>query len=257
MSFDKKAMLVGKLPGIVRRPLMAFYYRREASGRGDPELGQLSAIVPDGATCVDIGAHIGIYSAALSQYASAVHAFEPNPLLAGFLESQSFPNVTVHRIALGREVGTSTLRIPVGGGGLGSLRADFSDDVVRELRVTTGRLDQFDLGKVDFIKIDVEGFEEHALDGARSVIERDQPRLLIEIEERHNKGAISRIEKSLGQIGYSGYFLSEGQWRSIAEFQLDYHQDLSLLSSHVDDSSRRYINNFLFMPAGMQPNTVV
>jgi hypothetical protein len=46
-------------------------------------------------------------------------------------------------------------------------------------------VDREGLGRVAFIKIDVEGFEPLVVEGARRVIDRDRPSLLMEIEDRH------------------------------------------------------------------------
>jgi FkbM family methyltransferase len=45
-------------------------------------------------------------------------------------------------------------------------------------------LDSYDFKNIGFIKIDVEGMEEHVLRGARQLIEREQPVVLIEIWKR-------------------------------------------------------------------------
>ena len=71
-----------------------------------------------------------------------------------------------------------------------------------------------------------------------------RPTLLIEIEERHNPGALQRVTALLGGLGYGGWFLDEGRMRPIGEFDLKRDQN----SEHVGLRGRlgRYLNNFLF-----------
>ncbi|WP_166427514.1 FkbM family methyltransferase [Nonomuraea mesophila] len=65
----------------------------------------------------------------------------------------------------GRFTATRTLEVPV-----------YTVDLVCELRA---------ISRVDFIKMDVEGFEPEVLKGAERTIERHRPTLLMEIEDRH------------------------------------------------------------------------
>lgn len=46
------------------------------------------------------------------------------------------------------------------------------------------------------------------LAGGRETIARERPCLLMEIEERHNPGGLSRIDKSLSDLGTKGSILS-------------------------------------------------
>ncbi|HUZ11388.1 MAG TPA: FkbM family methyltransferase [Caulobacteraceae bacterium] len=72
----------------------------------------------------------------------------------------------------------------------------------REISVPVARLDDFQLPPIGFIKIDVEGHEEAVLQGARETIGRNRPALMIEIEERHNRGAIERVFDHFRSDGY-------------------------------------------------------
>lgn len=56
-------------------------------------------------------------------------------------------------------------------------------------------LDSFDLDKVDFIKIDVEGGEQFVLEGAKETIRRCRPVLLVEVFEEHCMEVDSWMEK--------------------------------------------------------------
>ena len=112
--------------------------------------------------------------------------------------------------------------------------------------VETRRLDSYDLGKIGFMKIDVEGHEEAVLRGAEQTIMRNRPRLLIEIEERHNPGAIKRVSEYMNSLRYIGTYLSDGIIHPMNMFDLQRDQSIA----NVDKSGRigHYINNFMFEP---------
>ena len=55
-------------------------------------------------------------------------------------------------------------------------------------------------------KIDVEGHEEDVLLGAQSLIARDRPSLMVEVEEPHNPGSIERVTRFFQSRGYCGFF---------------------------------------------------
>ena len=61
-----------------------WYQRRLAAERdgGEPELGLLPLLIPARATALDVGANLGVFAFAMSQWAARVEAFEPHPELA-------------------------------------------------------------------------------------------------------------------------------------------------------------------------------
>jgi len=119
-----------------------------------------------------------------------------------------------------------------------------SGRVIKSVVVPMKTLDSFDLTNVGFIKIDVEGHEEAVLHGGLKTLGREMPNLMIEIEERHAPGSLSRVSALLGDIGYLGYYLKGKQLISIAQF--DRHRDQVAEESKTGN----YINNFLFFPGG-------
>ncbi len=110
-----------------------------------------------------------------------------------------------------------------------------------EINVPRHRLDGYSLREIGFIKIDVEGHEDSVLLGARETIARDKPNLLIEIEELHNPGGLSRLPVLLKEWGYEGYFMKGEEIHPLSDFSLQRHQnDPSLAGSGL------YVNNFIF-----------
>ena len=232
-------------------------FRAEISGGGDPELTWLDKIVPEGGTALDIGANRGVYSYKLSEICSRVIAFEPNPRIATALKALKRDNVEVREIALSYEAGEATLTIPSSENdhGFATMRSDAFHAVPHEVvTVPTARLDDLTIPKIDFVKIDVEGFEEQVLKGAMETIARDKPALFIEIEQRHCDGVFDRLPQSLQSIGYEGYFLDADKWHPMEEFDVERDQLAAIdENGRIRSGTTRYVNNFLFLADGVAP----
>lgn len=231
---------IGLIPRpILRRAIHTFWQFQE------PELRRIDDYVDPARGALDIGTWWGPWTAALAKRCPTVHAFEPQPQLAGQLREWVPAHVTVHEVALSDENGRATLNRPddrPGTDGLATLRSDGSADAI-DVEVRT--IDSFDLPDVGFMKIDVEGFELPALHGAASTIERHRPRLMIEIEQRHLDRPIGNVFDWLGTRDYAGHFLRAGEWTGLDGFDVDRDQLLT-----VDKpKSEKYINAFLFTPA--------
>ena len=146
--------------------------------------------------CVDVGAHVGLWSMWLARAFARVHAFEPVPLFADiFPWNVTGANVTLHRTALGARAETVEITVPhgqtggahisIGGKHPGNKYASGGTSVFSGLPMRT--LDSFGLDAVDFIKIDVEGTERQVIEGAAHTIGTCRP--LIVIEQKGNEVA--------------------------------------------------------------------
>lgn len=236
-----KSLAARVLPERVMQTIRAHRSR----ARGDnPEM----ALLPSwnrGGTFIDVGANIGDWSRVGAQVFQKVMAFEPNPKLVTKLRRELPPEVvTVLDCALSDEPGFATLHIPVRKGkpdtGLASLDPNAIGTAShRTVQVRTTPLDEFRLTYIDAIKIDVEGFEERVLRGAVRTIERNQPVLVVEIEDRFHPGENSRIFHFIEEMGYRAYYLGKNN---------------RLVPYHVDGQDKpnwiegRYVNNFIFVP---------
>ena len=141
--------------------------------------------------CVlDVGANVGDWTLSMADRVGPlgkVIAFEPVPYLAQTIVKTARVNrqrwVEVQQLALGATDGAtefSVERANSGGSRLGRVEGDFS-----QITVNAARLDSFlasrpDIQRVDFIKIDVEGFEAAVLEGARASLARLRPAILFE-----------------------------------------------------------------------------
>jgi FkbM family methyltransferase len=218
--------------------------------RGEPELHEIGRHCDPERLSIDIGAADGLYLRVLRKHSAACVGFEPNPAFYRQLQRR-FPHLRLENCALSSAPGTAELRVPVVGSvayrGFGTIDPENTLDAVGNaatisFTVAVKTLDSFLLDPVGLVKIDVEGHEFEVLLGSRETIDRCRPNFMIEIEERHHRGNLSRITGFFSERGYRGYFLIGGALRPIEEFDLARHQDASSARRRSD-----YHNNFFFL----------
>jgi FkbM family methyltransferase len=225
----------------------------------EPEFLALRDFVPQGEAkmAIDVGSAIGLYSRALASLVPKVVAFEANPAVATFARAVAPRNVEVINVALSSLTQRTTLRIPVNRRGhtiddLATIepKNDFAGGKCITADVLSKPLDAFDFADCGFIKIDVEGHEEEVLEGAKNLIERSRPVLMIELVERHNPGTVERVTRRLSRLGYTGFFLSHGKWLPITEFHPQCDQDWGTILKTPPRLRRKahYVGNFFFVP---------
>lgn len=178
-----------------------------------------------GSTVLDVGANRGFAIEAFRMLTPAgkIVAFEPNPVLCDRLRAiyRGDARVEMRNVGLGDERGEFTLHIPYykrwcfdglasfdraqATGWLPGRLAGYDERhlSVREAACRIERLDDLELAP-DFIKLDVQGFELKALQGAVRTLERAQPSLLIE-------SAGKEIREFLATLGYVPHAWERGR----------------------------------------------
>ncbi len=169
---------------------------QKTGGRGSYQLATLGTFLKHvpfdrRRTVLDIGGHVGLWSMHLSKYFRRVHAFEPTPVLQDCFErnvlthpTEARDNVSLYKIALsdrdGDEVEISFELENSGHTHLAPTNPSKRIDGAEHIKVKTTILDAYDLGDVDAIKIDVEGFEYAVIKGGEETIRRCKPVICIE-----------------------------------------------------------------------------
>lgn len=227
---------------------------RELRG-GEPELRLIPAICDSNAGFLDIGANEGVYSYYARRYCRHVYALEPHPELARRLRGLLGESGTVLPVAASDHAGTATLDIPVRGHRDIHTRSSLEPDAnpglaTRQVEVTLARVADLGFPAIGVIKIDGEGHEFQAVEGARALLVATHPILIIECEERHHRGGVARLIAYLEGIGYDGYFLHRGRLRPAAEFDPDQLQRRDDAKDPAGQRSLDYVNNFLFVERG-------
>lgn len=176
----------------------------------------LAELVRPGDVVWDVGAQVGFFAALCARLvgkAGQLYAFDPlaanQAAIAANARLNRFTNIRVIGCAVGEtdgEIGfTESADSLLGRAeGLGEPR-----DTVRHFTVACRSVDSLvendNLQLPNVIKIDVEGFEEFVLRGARRTIESCRPLLLIELH-----GTNANVRRVLKDLGYIGYVLDSG-----------------------------------------------
>lgn len=135
-----------------------------------------------GCRVVDLGANVGWFTAHAVLAGCEVHAFEPVPWIADVLERNARAaekvgkgRAIVHRAAAGSQRGSA--RIALANANFGDNRlldpnggrpADMGAG--REIEIAVERVDDHVAGPIRVLKIDTQGSEWHALQGARELL---------------------------------------------------------------------------------------
>jgi FkbM family methyltransferase len=125
---------------------------------------------------VDVGAHCGIWSIGLGQYFDRVECFEP---LQRHIECWKKnagwkQTVKLHEVALGDMPGTCGMTEVEGQSG----KSHVSPRGFGTTPVST--LDEFGYTDLDFLKVDVEGFELFVLKGGEETLKACKPVIIVE-----------------------------------------------------------------------------
>jgi len=176
------------------------------------------SLVRPGYIVVDGGANIGDYTQIFSRIVGAsgqVLSFEPAPptleKLKSNIQSWRLLNVKTFSCALSNKNEQAIIQLPGGVSGYASLSSHteaWGDSPVESFNVETCRLDdfaQFSFDRLDFMKLDLEGAEPLAVEGASSILSRFLPSLHVEFSPLFMKDFDYGIEEFLDKLSDIGY----------------------------------------------------
>ena len=148
----------------------------------------------NGFNCIiQAGGNAGMYAKFYAKHFNEVHTFEPDPQWWHCLtENCTEQNIKKYNVFLGdRENYAKTEMNPKEEGNYGALRTVISQDDDATKMIT---IDSLNL-KPDMIQLDIEGYEYHALLGAKKTIENSQPIIVLETKKH-----LSTYGKNMGDV---------------------------------------------------------
>ncbi|MDO8693476.1 MAG: FkbM family methyltransferase [Sheuella sp.] len=166
-------------------------YLEHIKGEFEPEMVVLfKSLIRSNDVVLDVGANIGCTSILFGNLAEKVYCFEPSPTTFGYLEKNvknaRLDRVTPVNVGLGKESGMFELTFSQSdrsGGFVSNLTSASQGHQVEQIKIIKGDdfMNESKVPKIDFIKIDVEGFEKSVIEGLSATIARDQPIVVLEL----------------------------------------------------------------------------
>jgi FkbM family methyltransferase len=174
-----------------------------------------SRLIQPGMNVVDAGANIGQYTllaATAVGSSGSVHSFEPVPsnfcLLEGNLRLNRLNNVSLNRMAIWRKECEIQMELPDrlarNSGAYRVVAVPSEATHVPGLRLDT-YIRERGVTRIDVIKMDIEGAEVAALEGATMVLQRDLPFIFMEVCPIHLARLGTDTAKLWSQLSTFGY----------------------------------------------------
>jgi FkbM family methyltransferase len=181
--------------------------------------------IPQDAVVFDVGAHAGQFAKIFARLApkGRVYAFEPGTYARSILRLALYlnraSNVAIVPMGLGEAPGLAVMTLPVKrpgsyGFGLAHLGAHDRPGETREEAIALTTIDAFaalaGLARLDFVKVDIEGWELRLVRGALATLRRFRPVMLLEIVGSHlARGGddVAGAWRLLGELDYRAHVL--------------------------------------------------
>lgn len=184
--------------------------------------------ITENSVIIEGGCHIGSHTVKLGMIAKKVYAFEPYPrsykLLSKNIELNNLKNVVVSKKGLsknfdkvkfdwsgynsGNPGGSGLSQNPIG-------RDHKSPIIPNDIPVELTTIDSLNLEKLDFIKLDIEGYEINAISGGINTIKKYKPIIILEDWSDHygnfNINLTKEKFKILIDIGYNITHIGSGK----------------------------------------------
>lgn len=200
------------------------------------ETNVLKAILQPGDVVIDVGAFMGSYSLLVSKLIGGegkVYAFEPSPdhlrKLKRNILLNNFRNIQTFNLALSNKKGVVKFYVAGSRSSLMKNEAEsHMDKKVKPIKVKAVTLNDFvnkeRIKHIDFIKIDVEGWDLQVLKGASNILKgKDAPDIMVEVIDDQLKRAGSSsydLIKYMKSFAYTPYIFTRNGLRPYEELSM-------------------------------------
>ncbi len=185
------------------------------------ELHFLKSIIKSGFVCIDIGANLGYYSYFLAKHSGQsgrVYAVEPVPLFAEIwkqnLKRYKSLNLILLPFALGKTDKTVQMGMPAIDGvvhhGMTKIIDNYETGFERTFSVEMKNPDRLfeNIAHIDFVKIDVEGFESEVFENMKETLAKHKPLIQSELSGQDNR---KKSIETLQSVGYQAFLLRNSE----------------------------------------------
>jgi FkbM family methyltransferase len=209
---------------------------------------------------IDIGSNVGLHSMyAVSLGTHHVYSFEANPhtykhLLENVIYNKLNKNqITTLNYAVGEEESESLFFDDLENRAASSFQRLYNNHDYQELFVKVVTIDSLNIGKVDLIKIDIEGSELFSIRGALNTIKRTHPIIIVEMLRKWSRihgYQPNEIISLLEELDYNCYEIVDFKLSKIYEVTEDtiatnflfvHEKKLSIIDSLMDALTRRIL----------------
>lgn len=183
----------------------------------DYDVAQMADLL-EGATILDIGSNIGLFTESITNKVNykKIYAFEP---VKDFFEYSvsTFKNqkdISIYNFALGSANEKKEISVNLDMNiGLSSFVNPNSNSRLETVEIK--RLDDLEIEeKIDFLKIDVEGFEKEVILGGLKTIEENKPSIFVEVDFPLDEDSKNTF-KNLFDLGYEPFDLDQKKSKDI------------------------------------------
>jgi FkbM family methyltransferase len=162
--------------------------------------------------CVDVGAHVGMYTAWLADHCAHVVAVEPHrPAVQMLIDTLRYNNLHARIVpkAIAAEPGQKAANLCLAGD-LESTAGEWTFTTIDEVCA--------DMARVDLVKIDVDGYDYAALQGAQQTIQQHRPAIIVECRDKSLTlfgASVADIAAYLKECGYTWHVADERNWIAV------------------------------------------
>lgn len=229
-----------------RNDLVAIQLKQVASGEFPAEFNEINLLlehITEG-DIIDVGANIGVHSInyAINNPNSRVFSFEPDPenilILKENVKKHNVNNIDIIECGVGEL--NSKGNVYTNHKNSGDCRlyknTDFNPSNISEIDIIT--LDYFaqqnDLKKINYIKMDTQGYEPYIFQGAYNLIENNFPKIFFEFWPWGYKQSNANVELMLKIIKDFEYKIFNIPHYEAKKIQVDINYLLNFYNKNID-----------------------
>jgi FkbM family methyltransferase len=179
--------------------------------------------INENSVVIECGCHIGAHTLKMASLCRTLYGFEPMPethaVLQKNIESNGITNTIIYKKGVADKAGLTKFSwIPhdnPGGSGLENNpmgKPPWIASTNQDIAVELTTIDSLNLDKLDFMKIDVEGYETLVIEGGLNTIQKCKPMIVMEVWKNHfgqvDLNHTKELFKNLLAIGYDVISLS-------------------------------------------------